>query len=83
MSTGTSGRRYQNPKDTLYPVHHVPDDAQPVVLALDPVHGLFLAQVVTNVVEVAVEEDLPLPLCLDHHLPLLLLLCSHVVQFPL
>lgn len=83
MSTGRSRRRHQDPEDALYPVHHVPDDAQPVVLALDPVHGLLLAQVVTDVVEVAVEEDLPLPLCLDHHLPLLLLLRSHIVQFPL
>lgn len=65
-----------------YPVHHVPDDAQPVEAALDPVHRLLLAQVVAQVAEVAVQEDLPLFLRLDHHLPLLLLLLgSHVVQF--
>lgn len=74
----------QEPSQKQYPVHHVPDDAQPVEAALDPVHRLLLAQVVAQVAEVAVQEDLPLSLCLDHHLPLLILLLgSHIVQLPL
>lgn len=64
-----------------YPVHHVPDDAQPVEAALDPVDRLLLAQVVAEVTQVAVQEDLPLSLRLNHHLPLLLLLLgSHIVE---
>lgn len=70
----------QEPSQKQYPVHHVPDDAKPVEAALDPVHRLLLAKVVAQVAEVAVQEDLPLSLCLDHHLPLLLLLGSHIVQ---
>lgn len=64
----------------VYPVNHVLDDPQPVVLALDPVDSLLLAQVMTDVIEVAVEKYLPLPLSLYHHLPLLFFLGSHIVQ---
>lgn len=70
-------------REKVYPVHYVPDDPQPVVLALDPVDRLFLAQVMADVIEVAVEKDLPLPLCLYDHFPLLLFFGSHVVQFAL
>lgn len=69
--------------DVLYPVHHILDDPQPVVIALDPVYRLLLAQVMTDVIEVTVQKDLPLPLSLDHYLPLLFLLWSHIVQFTL
>lgn len=67
----------------MYPIHHIPDDPQPVVLALDPVDSLLLAQVMTNVIEVAVEKNLPLPLRLYNHLPLLLFLGPHIVQLAL
>lgn len=86
--SGTITRRrtyHQEMKTTQkqYPVHHIPDDAQPVEVALDPVHCLFLAQVVAQVAEVAIQEDLPLSLHLDHHLPLLpFLLGPHIVQLP-
>lgn len=69
--------------NSAYPVHHVPDDPQPVVLALDPVDRLLLTQVMADVVEVAVEKNLPLPLSLYDHLPLLLFLGSHIVQLAL
>lgn len=67
----------------MYPIHHVLDDPQPVVLALDPVDSLLLAQVMTDVIKVAVEEDLPLPLGLDDYLPLFFFLGSHIVQLAL
>lgn len=67
----------------MYPVHHILDDPQPVVLALDPVDCLLLAQVMANVVEVAVQKNLPLPVCFDHHLPLFIFLWSHVVKLSL
>lgn len=66
-----------------YPIHHIPDDAQPVVFPLDPVDSLLLSQVMTDVIEVAVEKDLPLFFGLYHNLPLLLLLGSHIVKFAL
>lgn len=46
-------------------------------------HSLLLAQVMTQVIEVAVQKDLPLPVSLDHNLPLLLLLGSHIVKLAL
>lgn len=67
----------------FYPIHYILDDTQPVVLALDPVDRLLLAQMMTEVIEVTVKEDLPLPLGIDHHLPLLFFLGSHIVQLPL
>lgn len=82
----TRGRVFKSTegkKKAPHPVHHVPDDPQPVVLPLDPVHSLLLAQVMTQLTEVAVEKDLPLPVSLDHNLPLLLLLGSHIVQLAL
>lgn len=66
-----------------YPIHHIPDDPQPVVFPLDPVDSLLLSQVMTDVIEMAVEKDLPLSLSLYHNLPLLLLLGSHIVKFAL
>lgn len=63
-----------------YPVHNILHDAQPVVPALDAVHGLFLAQVVPDFGEMAFQEDLTPPLGIHDHLPLLLLLGSHVVE---
>lgn len=42
--------------------------------------GLLLTQVMTNVVEVALQEYLSLLFSLNHHLSLLLLLGAHIVQ---
>lgn len=67
----------------MYPVHDVLNDSQPVVLALDPVDGLLLAHVMANIAEVAVKKNLPLPLRLNHHLPLLFFLGPHIVELAL
>lgn len=75
--------RKQQEKTQVYPVHHVLDDTQPVVFALDSINGLLLAQVMANVIEVAVKENLPLPLSLDHHFPFLILFGPYIVKLPL
>lgn len=67
----------------MYPVHYILDDPQPVVLALDPVDSLLLSQVMTDVVEVAVEKNLPFPLNFNHHLPLFIFFGSHIIQLAL
>lgn len=65
---------------STYPVHNILHNPQPVVPALNAVHGLFLAQMVPDFSEMAFQKDLPPPFRIHNHFTLFLLLGSHIVE---
>lgn len=79
MTSTSIPKRVRIVTSTAYPIHNILDNAKPVVFTLNPVNGLFLSQMMPNVIEVTLHEYLSLSLCLNHYFSLFFFLRSHII----